>query len=99
MLDEIADGVSPRIAESPPGSEAGQAWRVLVINRAIVATRSQQPMLMKAAFDALIEHLPEEAPRFFNEGMGQMDALDYPDQVRAVIERYQQRFRNSRRLH
>jgi hypothetical protein len=99
MLDEIADGVSPRIAEAPPGSESGQAWRALVINRAIVATRSHQPALMEAAFDGLIEHLPEEAPRFFNEGMGQMDALDSPDQVRAVMERYQQRFRDSRRLH
>jgi len=99
MLDEIAEAVSPRIAEAPAGSEGATAWRVLLINRAIIATRSHQPALMEASFDALIDYLPEEAPRFFNEGMGQMEALDYPEQVRAVMARYEQRFRDSRRLH
>jgi hypothetical protein len=99
MLDEIANAVSLRIAESAPGSEDAQAWRALLINRAIVATRSHEPSLMQAAFDALIEHRPEDAPGFFNEGMGQMDALDYPAEVRLVMERYQRRFRNNRTLH
>jgi len=99
MLDEIANAVAPRVAESAPGSEDAQAWRTLLINRAIVATRSHEPSSMEAAFDALIEHSPEDAPQFFNEGMGQMDALDYPPEVRLVMERYQRRFRNNRTLH
>jgi hypothetical protein len=99
MLDEIADAVSPRIAEAPAGSEAATAWRALLINRAIVATRSQQPALMEVSFDAVIEHLPEEGPRFFTEGLGRLDASDYPEQVRRVMATYERRFRDSRRLH
>ena len=43
---------------------------------------------MTGAFDAVVEHLPEDAVRFFEEGMAQMDALDYPSHVRSVMERY-----------
>lgn len=34
------------------------------------------------------------ATRFFREGMGQMEALNYPPHVRAVMERYFQAWSN-----
>ena len=88
LMGEIVNAVSPAVAQDPDRSNPQRPWRILLLNRAIVATRSHRPALMAAAFDAVVEHLPEEAARFFEEGMAQMDALDYPPHVRAVMERY-----------
>ena len=43
---------------------------------------------MEAAFAVLCEKLPEDATRFFSEGMEQMNVLDYPPHVRKVMEKY-----------
>ncbi|MCF7984489.1 MAG: hypothetical protein K9L70_08810 [Thiohalocapsa sp.] len=99
IMDDVALGVSPRVTETSAASDSAPAWRLLVINRAIVATRTHEPTLMEAAFDALLEHCPGEAPDFFREGMGQMDALDYPPRVRAVMLRYHNLLSQPKRLH
>lgn len=88
LMGEIASAVSPAIVQDLDRTSPRRPWRVLLLNRAIVATRSHRPALMAPAFDAVVEHLPEDAARFFEEGMAQMDALDYPPHVRAVVERY-----------
>ena len=62
------------------------------MNRAIVATRTLDPGLMESAFDTLVTELPEDAPRFFAEGMGQLDIVGYPPRVREVMTRYYVRF-------
>jgi hypothetical protein len=54
---------------------------------------------MVDAFESICEHLPDAAPDFFREGMGQMDALDYPPAVRQVMERYYQSWCAGQRLH
>jgi len=54
---------------------------------------------METAFESVIEYLPEEAPTFFREGMEQMDALDYPPQVRDLMQRFYQRCCGRRVLH
>lgn len=66
----------------------GRPWRVLHVNRAIVATRIHDPDSMTRVFDEFVRALPEEAPRFFKEGMVQMNKLDYPQHVRDVMEKY-----------
>jgi hypothetical protein len=88
LIGEIVDAVSPSVSQDTDRSDPRRPWRLLLLNRAIVATRSHKPALMEVAFDAILEHLPEDAARFFEEGMAQMDALDYPPHVRAVMERY-----------
>jgi hypothetical protein len=77
----------------------GRPWRLLLMNRAIIATRTHQPDLMEEAFAALVEHLPDDAPGFFNQGMKQMDLLNYPPQVRAVMDRYHKKWSTNRSLH
>jgi hypothetical protein len=88
LIGEIVDAVSPSVSQDTDRSDPRRPWRLLLLNRAIVATRTLKPALMELAFDAVVEHLPEDASRFFEEGMAQMDALDYPAHVRAVMERY-----------
>jgi hypothetical protein len=94
---ELVEAASPRAQSGEP--VAAHPWRLLLLNRAIVATRSESPELMEAAFDAVAEHLPLDAQRFFAEGMEQMAIIDYPDHVREVMHRYFLAHSASRRLH
>jgi len=99
LLTELTNAVSPQISQDPSHYDSTRPWRTLLINRAIVATRSHQPALMEEAFDALIEHLPGEVPDFLREGMEQMDALNYPPHVKRVMERYYDLWCGHRILH
>jgi hypothetical protein len=66
----------------------GRPWRVLHLNRCIAATRTHNTALMEKVYDELVETLPQDAPQFFKEGMAEMDKLNYPAHVRAVMQRY-----------
>ena len=99
LMNEIAEGISPdRILGLDPENPT-DPWLILLINRGIVATRSHQPALMTAAFDAIVAQIPEHAPHFFREGMGQMELLDYPPQVRELMRQYYDRWCSGQRLH
>jgi hypothetical protein len=96
MIEELVDATLP----TPGGARRPRhAWRVLVLNRAIVATRSHRPPLMEEAFNALAELLPDDAAGFFQEAMEQMDIVGYPDHVRDVVERHYRRHCGNRTLH
>ena len=49
--------------------------------------------------EPLTRHLPEDAARFFTEGMQQMDALNYPAHVREVMQKYHRQWTLDRALH
>jgi hypothetical protein len=94
MIRELCDAANTGAAPAPrPG------WRVLVFNRAVVATRSHQPTLMEEAFSAVGEHLPDDAPDFFEEAMEQADIEGHPASVREVVARYYRVHRANRTLH
>lgn len=99
LLDEVMQGIDLEQSPETQTSNTLRPWSVLLINRAIVATRSRRPQLMDKAFQAIAEHLPEAAPDFFREGMGQMESLDYPPQVREVMQRYFDIWCVGQRLH
>jgi hypothetical protein len=91
--------VSPLISQDLEKLNPGRPWRALLLNQSIIATRSYNPELMERAFDVLTEKLPEDAPRFFTEGMQQMEAQNYPEPVRKVMARYHRRWTVNRALH
>lgn len=95
---EIAESLSPN-CEDPTPQDPDNPWRLLLLNRAIVATRSHNPELMIPAFDAIVEQLPADAASFFAEGMEQITVIDYPDQVKEVIRRYFLTHARPKRLH
>jgi hypothetical protein len=99
MTNEIADGIGADRIQGMDTTDPTDPWLLLLINRGIVATRSHQPALMEEAFDAIGEQLPEHAPHFFREGMGQMETLTYPAQVREVMQRYFDKWCSGQRLH
>lgn len=99
LMSEIMDAIGIERALEWERDHPKRPWRVLLINRAIVATRTRQPTLMETAFQTIVEHLPEEAPSFFREGMGQMEAGDYPPPARAVMQRYFETWSAEQRLH
>ena len=98
VMGTVLDAAHPRIQQDLDKSNPGRPWRVLNLNRAIVATRSHDPKLMTVAFERLIRDLPEEAPAFFREGMRQMQELNYPPHVRDVVQQYLRQW-SGRRLH
>ena len=91
--------VDDRVRMDPEKGNPGRPWRLLTMNQAIIATRSHRPALIDEAYRLLIEALPEEAPRFFEEGMQQMEALNYPQAVRRVVARYYELLHTPRTLH
>jgi hypothetical protein len=99
VMGRITGAVSPLIREDLEKINPGRPWRVLLLNRGIVATRSHDPATMEAAFAVLIRHLPEDAARFFAAGMQQMEALNYPAPVRQVMEKYHRQWTINRTLH
>jgi hypothetical protein len=98
-IGNIITAVSPLIREDLEKMNPGRPWRVLLLNHGIVATRSHDTALMEAAFTLLTTHLPEDATQFFSEGMQQMEALDYPPQVREVMQKYHRQWPENRSLH
>jgi len=88
LMTQVADGCVTEIKQDLDAANQLRPWRLLHINRCIVATRSHDPDIMKAAFTELLVYLPNEADDFFAEGMKEMDALDYPRHVRDLMEFY-----------
>lgn len=99
LTNEIYEAVSPRVSEAGQHGNPNHPWRQLVLNRAIIATRTLRPALMEPAFDSVVEQMPEDAARFFEEGMEQMESTGYPEPVREIMTRYYQAFGNNRILH
>ncbi|HHJ14321.1 MAG TPA: hypothetical protein ENJ79_08105 [Gammaproteobacteria bacterium] len=99
VMSDILQATDETVRRAGENTGPGHPWRVLILNRAIVATRSLRPELMTVAFDTLSEKLPDQAPGFFSEGMKQMDLLNYPSEVREVMGRYYRKWHPDRSLH
>jgi len=88
LMTQVADSCTTEIKQDLEAGDQLRPWRLLHINRSIVATRTHDPDIMKSAFDELLVYLPHEADGFFAEGMKEMEALDYPTHVRNLMEFY-----------
>jgi len=98
MMGELINAVSIEMMFDFKNVDHQHPWKILNINRGIIATRSHDTGLMEIVFDELIRNVPEDAEQFFEQGMQQMEALDYPDHVRRVMTRYLEQSK-SRLLH
>lgn len=96
IMGRVAQASAKFIKQDLEKTNPGRPWRVLHLNRGIVATRTHNPVIMEQVFEDLVRYLPEDAPAFFAEGMQQMEALNYPQPVRQVMGRYFDRWTRPR---
>ena len=88
VMGELINAVSTEIRQNKEFSNQLKPWRILNINRGIIATRTYDPQIMEPVFDQLVHNIPEDASMFFEQGMQQMEELDYPTNVREVMSKY-----------
>jgi len=99
LMTEIINATSP-IAQQPQDElHQTNPWHILLLNRGIVATRLLSPRLMDIAYSEIAQLIPEKAAGFFREGMEQLELINYPPQVRAIIEQYFNDWPTHRVLH
>ncbi len=99
VIRQVIDAVSDEIRQDLEQTNPMRPWRILNLNYGIVATRSHDPQLIDQAYEMLIKNLPQDARQFFREGMQQMDAVGYPQEVREVVERYDRMWGTDSTLH
>lgn len=69
LMQGVIAHVSPALAADLERSNPERPWRILHVNFAITAIRTEDPALMAAAFDALDAALPDEAAGFYSEAL------------------------------
>ncbi|MFN7088058.1 MAG: hypothetical protein ACK4N4_15725 [Burkholderiales bacterium] len=85
-LTELAGIARELVDHADPASAAsGEPWHILNFNLAIIATRTQKPELMHAAYDLLERNLPRECAAFYEEGLRQAGKEVYGPQVREIM--------------
>jgi hypothetical protein len=99
VVATIIQAASAVVKHDLEQTNAMRPWRILHLNYGIVATRSHEPKLIEAAYDALVKNFPQDARQFFREGMQQMDIIGYPQAVREVVERYNKKWGSESTLH
>jgi len=88
FMSQIAHACSKEIINDLDNANPSRPWRVLNLNRGIVATRSHNLNIMNDVFPELIKAIPLDAPDFFKEGMTEMIRLNYPEQVTTLMQHY-----------
>jgi hypothetical protein len=95
----IIEAVASPIRQDLDDSNPGRPWRLLNLNYGIIATRSHEPDLMRTSFASLVHNIPDDVAEFFSEGMRQMEIIDYPPQVREVMQEYYEQWSKPQTLH
>jgi len=85
LMQDIIGHVAPRTRGDPESADPAHPWRVINLNFAIVATRTQNPQLMNAAYDLLEQNLPADCTAFFAEGVRQAGKKVYGGHVRDLL--------------
>lgn len=82
LIQAVPDALKADLEKSNPQ----RPWRILLINLAIVAVRTQDAPMMLHAFDALERYLPEECSGFFDEAVQQAEHPAFGDEVRGLLQ-------------
>jgi hypothetical protein len=86
LMQGVIAHVAPRLRADLERSNPERPWRVLHVNFAITAIRSEDPALLDFAFDALDAALPDERAGFYAEALALALAPGIAPAVRERIE-------------
>jgi hypothetical protein len=86
LMQGIIAHVAPRLSADLERSNPERAWRMLHVNFAITAIRTEDVKLIDFAFDALDRALPDERAGFYSEALALALAPGIAPAVRARIE-------------
>jgi hypothetical protein len=86
VMQLLAAHLEPRLAADLERSNPERPWRILHINLAITAIRSEDPQLIAQAFDALDRALPDERAGFYAEALALALSPRVDPAVRHLIE-------------
>jgi len=92
VMQGIVDNVGPTLHADLERSNPQRPWRLLHVNLAITAIRTEDPAMMKHAFDALDEALPDERGGFYAEALALAMAPNVAPAVREHIEERHRRW-------
>ena len=87
LMQGVIANVDPRLSPDLERSNPERPWRVLHVNLAITAIRTEDERLMDFAFDALDAALPGERAGFYAEALALALAPGIAPQVKERIER------------
>lgn len=91
FMGQVANACSDVLKHDLDNTNSARPWRVLNINRGIVATRTHDLDVMHTVFPEMIQAIPMDAPEFFEQGMLEMVKLNYPPPVRKIMQEYYER--------
>lgn len=92
VMHGIIDNVRPALDADLERSNPTRPWRLLHVNLAITAIRTEDPAMIQYAFDALDAALPDERAGFYAEALALAMAPNVAPEVRGRIEERHRRW-------
>lgn len=87
VMQGVIENVRPALQSDLERSNPQRPWRLLHVNLAITAVRTEDASLMELAFDALDEALPAERASFYAEALSLAMGPKVAANVRGAIEK------------
>lgn len=92
VMQGVIDNVRPALEADLERSNPQRPWRLLHVNLAITAVRTEDSRLMELAFDALDAALPDERAGFYAEALSVALGPKVAKNVREAIESRHERW-------
>ena len=83
--EAVITNVATRLQADHTSSDPLRPWRQLLINAAIVSTRSRDLRKMERAYRRLEAHLPSECQAFFQQASHQVAGLGFSPEARTMV--------------
>lgn len=92
VMQGVIDNVRPALEADLERSNPQRPWRMMHVNLAITAVRTEDSRLMELAFDALDTALPDERAGFYAEALSVALGPKVAANVREAIEKRHERW-------
>ena len=84
--EAVIANVATRLQADHTSTDPLRPWRQLLINAAVISTRSRDMRKMERAYRRLEAHLPSECPAFFQQAAHQVAGLGFSPDARTMVQ-------------